>query len=316
MKIIISRTDKIGDVILTLPLAGILKSKFPDSFIYFLGSSYTRDIVERSSYVDEFLNWNEIENSTDLPHADCIIHVFPNKKVSRMAKTKAIKTRVGTSHRIYHLWTCNQLVNFTRKKSDLHESQLNVKLLTPLGVSETYSLERLSELIGWKASKEKASTNLLTKKINVVLHTKSKGSAMEWPLIRYHELIQEMPADRFHFYISGTAEEGQIIRSELPAIFEHENVSDITGKFSLKDFVSFIEQCDGLLACSTGPLHIASVSNIQCLGLYPSIRPMHAGRWGPIGRRSSFLEDPSLSARKLQIPVSAVINVLKQWKKL
>ena len=29
-KIVISRTDSIGDVALTLPLAGILKSKYPD----------------------------------------------------------------------------------------------------------------------------------------------------------------------------------------------------------------------------------------------------------------------------------------------
>ena len=33
--IIISRTDNIGDVVLTLPLAGILKENFPKAKVYF-----------------------------------------------------------------------------------------------------------------------------------------------------------------------------------------------------------------------------------------------------------------------------------------
>jgi ADP-heptose:LPS heptosyltransferase len=42
---VISRTDSIGDVILTLPMAQVLKLNFPDSTISFLGRSYTREII-------------------------------------------------------------------------------------------------------------------------------------------------------------------------------------------------------------------------------------------------------------------------------
>ncbi|XOV91878.1 MAG: glycosyltransferase family 9 protein [Bacteroidota bacterium] len=317
MKIIISRTDKIGDVILTLPVAGILKNKFPDAYIYFLGSSYTEAVVKKSSYIDEFLNWNDISKSGGLPKADYIIHVFPNKRVAKLAKKQGIPFRIGTSHRLFHLWTCNKLVNFTRKKSELHESQLNTKLLVPIGINESFTVSGLSKYLGWKKSSNHPGEEILTKNINVILHTKSKGSAMEWPLVRFQETIDQLPKDRFHFFISGTAEEGKLIRSELPTIFEPENVTDITGKFSLEDFISFIEQCDGLVACSTGPLHIASAANIQSLGLYPSEKPMHAGRWGPIGDLSSFIEDKSIeNDGKLNIQASEVVPVLKKWKKL
>ncbi len=317
MKILISRTDKIGDVVLTLPMVGIIKKHYPSSDVYFLGSSYTRHIIERCSYVDQFINWVEVSQSGELPEVDVIVHVFPNKSVALLAAKRNIKTRIGTSHRVFHWWTCNRLVSFTRKNSPLHESQLNLKLLTPLKINEQVSLDQIAEFTGWQKSKTSVGKDLLTDKFNLIMHMKSKGSAREWPLEKFLETIEELPKEEFHFFISGTEEEGGLIRSELPAIFEQENVTDITGKFSLEDFISFIEQCDGLLACSTGPLHIASAANIQSLGLYPTIKPMHAGRWGPIGKKSSFLEEISPSeSGELNIQVSEVVAKLKKWKKM
>jgi hypothetical protein len=40
MRIILCRTDRIGDVILTLPMAGVLKEKFPGCTVIFLGRNY------------------------------------------------------------------------------------------------------------------------------------------------------------------------------------------------------------------------------------------------------------------------------------
>ena len=44
--IAISRTDSIGDVVLTLPVCVWLKKKFPDIKIIFFGSTYTKPVIE------------------------------------------------------------------------------------------------------------------------------------------------------------------------------------------------------------------------------------------------------------------------------
>ena len=75
-RIVISRTDSIGDVILTLPLAGILKKKFPDSKIIFLGNSYTEAIVRVSVYVDEFINWDELKDDVRA----CLLYTSPSPR--------------------------------------------------------------------------------------------------------------------------------------------------------------------------------------------------------------------------------------------
>ena len=112
-RIIISRTDAIGDVILTLPMAGIIKQQIPDSHIIFFGKTYTEPVVNCSENVDEFINYDEYFK-LDKPgrinflknvNADYIIHVFPRKEIAFSAKSAGIQERIGTSHRWYHYFT-------------------------------------------------------------------------------------------------------------------------------------------------------------------------------------------------------------------
>src|SRR5210317_1039145 len=112
-KIIISRTDSIGDVVLTLPVAGMLKKTQPDCELFFLGRSYTRDVIRACEHIDTFLDWDEISCDQDPVTrirslgADIIIHVFPRKEIANLAKQAGIPVRIGTTNRLYHWKTCN-----------------------------------------------------------------------------------------------------------------------------------------------------------------------------------------------------------------
>ena len=148
---IISRTDSIGDVVLTLPMAGLLKQLYPDSFIYFLGQTYTQPIVECCNMVDAFLDWSKIKKESFKEQimffqsllADEIIHVFPKKEIAKLAKKTKIPVRIGTKNRWYHWLYCNKLIKLSRRKSNLHEAQLNCKLLPNFSDKEVPSLEEL-----------------------------------------------------------------------------------------------------------------------------------------------------------------------------
>ena len=60
-------------------------------------------------------------------------------------------------------------------------------------------------------------------------------------------------------------------------------IHDLTGKLSLNQLIAFINHCNGLVAASTGPLHIAAALNKKAIGLFVPKRPMHPGRWQPLG---------------------------------
>jgi heptosyltransferase-3 len=87
LKILVSRTDAIGDVILTIPICDILKENIEVSELHFLGRSYTEDVIQTCSVIDKFVNIDLLEKldyaaqvqSLKDENYDAIIHVLPNQ---------------------------------------------------------------------------------------------------------------------------------------------------------------------------------------------------------------------------------------------
>lgn len=298
LRILLSRTDSIGDVILTLPMAGVLKANFPDCQILFLGRTYTKSIIELSEHVDGFVNYDEIlkrdkkaqiEFIKDL-NLDIFIHVFPVKEIAKLAKAAGVPRRAGTRNRLWHWLTCSDLIKLSRKNSELHESQLNMKLLSFLSIETNIDVKVIQECYGFSRVKPLGNelfVNLLDKqRTKVILHPKSKGSAKEWGLANFSKLIQQLPQDKFQIFISGTKEDGVQLDNFIK---ENPTAIDITGKLTLDEFISFINLCDALVAASTGPLHIAAALGKKAIGLYSPKRPIHPGRWAPVGKDAHAL---------------------------
>jgi ADP-heptose:LPS heptosyltransferase len=291
-RVILSRTDNLGDVILTLPLAGYLKAAVPGIEIIFLGKKYTQPIVEKSVFVDRFLDCDELlagRCQMSSIEADSILFVFPHRQLAKMAKQSNIPVRVATGHRWYNWLYCNKRVEFSRINSSLHESQLNFKLLRPFKLIYDIDLSTIESYYGIQPHNENYSNIISSEKFNLVIHPKSKGSAREWPLEKYLALVNTLPQDEFKIFITGLPEEGRIIQQECPELLVHRSVVNLIGQFNLSQLVSFINQVDGLLACSTGVLHLAAALGKFALGIYSPMRPIHPGRWKPIGRNADYL---------------------------
>jgi ADP-heptose:LPS heptosyltransferase len=296
--IIISRTDSIGDVVLTCPVAGFLKEKFPGCRIIFLGQSYTKPIISACDYVDDFIDWSMLKREEEKNRvkiiketgADAIVHVFPVKDIAVMAYKARIPVRIGTTGRLYHLTTCNRLVPLSRRHSSLHESQLNLKLLRPFDITSCFSLPEIGEHYGLSVKENLPDhfKNLFSgDKFNLILHSLSKGSSREWGLDNYRKLIEILPNDLFTIFITGTEDEGVRIKDMLNGNRPH--VTDLTGKLTLTGLISLIGASDGMVAASTGPLHIAAALGKYAIGLYPPIKPLHPGRWAPVGKHTSYI---------------------------
>lgn len=307
--ILLSRTDNIGDTVLSLPLAALLKQHVPGVRISWLGKGALQPVASASPWVDAYLAVEDFLQREPSEAYDVIVHIFPNKAVARRAKQLGIAQRIGTNRRLYHWGTCNRLVNLSRRHSALHEAQLNTRLLAPLGYTEMPSLAQLAPLTNLEASeKPELPEAMQGAQKRIILHPKSRGSAREWPLASYRAVASALRAQGWAVGISGTAEEGQAIRAELPELLD-EN-TDLTGHYSLAAFMGVIAQVDGLLACSTGPLHLAAGLGIHALGIYPPIRPMHPGRWAPLGPKAEVLvENKTCGACRKQGPCACIQNI-------
>jgi ADP-heptose:LPS heptosyltransferase len=292
--IIISRTDSIGDVVLTLPLCAWIKTTFPEAKITFLGRAYTKDVVSVFDAVDEFLSIEELESMPMIERvnrikSDVFIHVFPNRELATLAKKAKISMRIGTSHRVYHLLTCNHRLNFSRKKSNFHESQLNFELVKPFGLKELPSLNEINGYLSYfKVPKIELPDFLKDIDFNntIILHPKSQGSALEWPLEKYIELASKLVKLGKTVCFTGTEKEGELFREKIP---KNDKIIDTTGKLSLLQLIKLCASAEGLVACSTGPYHLSAVYGKKAIGLFSSRRPIHPGRWAALGVNSKAI---------------------------
>lgn len=316
--IILSRTDSIGDVMLTLPLAGLLKRSFPGVRITFIGRTYTKPVLLRCAHVDAIITLEELEAGyapTMLRglQADALIHVFPRKELARWARSAGIPVRIGTSHRWWHWITCTHRVAFSRKRSALHEAQLNLKLAAPLMPVPDIGLSDLSALSGFSALPmpdrlrgwQRPGTR------TVILHPGSKGSAVEWGLENFAALIRILNDGPFTVIVTGTEAEAAHYRRTLP--LDGANTIDAGGAVDLTELIGLIGASDALVAASTGPLHIAAACGIRAIGVFSPRRPIHPGRWAPIGRDAHALVfDPHCTTCAAGKPCDCVQRISPQ----
>ncbi|MCB2407040.1 glycosyltransferase family 9 protein [Hymenobacter lucidus] len=299
---LVSRTDAIGDVVLTLPVCAELRQLVPGCRVVLIGRTYTQAVAEACPWVDDFLNYDELSKLSEaeqvaaLRHykAEGIIHVFPNRLLARVAQKAGIPIRIGTRSRWVHWLTCNRLVSLSRRHSLLHEAQLNLKLLLPLGAKAEFSLTDIIPLVQLRASEalppdiSALLADRVAGQLNVVLHPRSRGSAREWGLDYFGQLARLLHQAGHRVFVTGTAAEGE----ELAAWLQKHRAflaADLTGRLSLSQLLAFIQAADGLVAASTGPLHLAAALGRHALGLYPPMRPTHPGRWAPLGPHAEYL---------------------------
>jgi ADP-heptose:LPS heptosyltransferase len=120
----------------------------------------------------------------------------------------------------------------------------------------------------------------------VILHPKSQGSALEWPIENYLQLATELVKAGKTVCFTGTENEGLLFRNQIPI---DPAIIDSTGKLSLDQLQFLISKSYALVACSTGPYHIAGLCGIKAIGLFSARKPIHPGRWKALGENALAL---------------------------
>ena len=89
------------------------------------------------------------------------------------------------------------------------------------------------------------------------------------------------------------------------------------------ELIDFIALSDGIVSASTGPLHIAAALGKYALGLYSPMRPIHSGRWAPLGKNAQVFtldnkcnkcrnqhQCPCIAAIQPQVIMDALTSVI------
>lgn len=296
--IIISQIKNIGDVVLSIPMAGLIKHHYPHCKISLLGLQYTQAIAKHSKHIDSFINWTVLEKQSDdelircytSQKADAIIHLSINKRIARVAKLAKIPVRIGTSQRLFHWFYCNKRINQARRHSLLHELQLNAQMLLPLKINNYSNKESLLDFMQLTAPSlplPRFIEDALSRDcFHLIIHPGSNGHGREWPDAHIIALAHRLKNQAITLYFTGSPAEETRFQALIDAC---PTVINTMGKLSLEQLLTFINKTDGLIASGTGPVHMAAALGKQTLGLFPPRNGISPRRWSPPGRKVTVL---------------------------
>ncbi|RPI71982.1 MAG: lipopolysaccharide heptosyltransferase family protein [Ignavibacteriales bacterium] len=290
--LLIVRTDRIGDVILSLPLAGIIKKHYPECRVTFLVREYTRQLVDNHPYIDNILTLKEKDGKTVVwdnvkeikkYNFDSSIIVYPTFATSLITYLSGIKHRIGTGYRWYSV-LFNEKVYEHRKYAEKHELEFNVNLLKKFGIQENITPANVKFNLQINPEKDKSvrevlkENNISISEPIIIFHPGSLGSSVDLPAAKFQELIQ-LVNEKTGFQIILTGSMGEKVLCEKLVL--NNNTKNFAGKFSLSEMISLINMADVFVSNSTGPIHIAAALNKYTIGFYPKILACSARRWGP-----------------------------------
>ncbi|MDD5771925.1 MAG: glycosyltransferase family 9 protein [bacterium] len=298
--ILICRTDRIGDVLLSTPVISALRKQYPSAAISFLTSRYAAVVLKNNPFLKEifYIEDNNLLLELKKRKFDLALVLFPEFKVCKTVYLSNIPLRIGPANKWFVPIFLNKPVFQHRSRVEKHEADYNLDLLKPLGIkpedTETYYVipEDAKRFVkDWKIK-----NNISANDRFVIIHPGMKGSALNWPLGYYAELADKLICDKkAKVLLSYGPGEENIIKDLVKLMKETPFVIDKTIDLSL--LAGFISEADILFCPSTGILHLAVAVKTRTVSIFSPILVQSKKRWGPYGKGHVVI-DPAVNCKE------------------
>ena len=317
-RIMIAKTTHVGDVVITLPLAGVLKRYYPDCQVLFLAKGPGCDIAKRCPFIDEVYDESilDTENGLQNCQVDIFIQANNSKRLALAAKKAKIPMRIGSFYRYYNWLLCNYGVMISRGRSGLNKRQLDLQYLKPLAIKQKFTYQDMTSLyvFSQKSLDDRLSHIISPHKFKLILHPSLiTAKKYQWPLDYFKQLILSLDLEHFQIFITGIDSDRIYLSDFLVEMKAH--VIDLVGQINMDEFVTFIQHCDGMVAGSTGPLHLAAALGIHALGIYRADKT-YIKRWEAVGWKAEAFaqESPCLKCPSGD-PCQCILSVKPEYVK-
>ncbi len=300
-RILITRTDRIGDVVLSTPVIKVLRENYPSAYIAMMVSPYTEDIVSGNPDLDEVIILDKDDLHRNLKGVwefsrglkkkgfDLAIALHPTNRVHLVIFLAGIPKRIGYDRKMGFLFT--DKIKHLKQLGEKYESEYNFDLLKPLGIE----LKDRDLYIPLKKESEDWVQELFIQKgvkhedkilaINPGASCKSRI----WPAERFAEVIDEL-IDKYGFKVFILAGPKDVnMADKVISQMKHKAIN-LAGKTSVSQLVSILKRCELLISNDSGPVHIASALGTPVVSIFSrSQKGLSPKRWGPVGKRDVFL---------------------------
>jgi len=300
--ILVVRTDRLGDVVLTTPAIGALRKAFPKARISMMVSPATVDLLRRNPYLDEVIVYDRFKEHHGLKgywkfvlelrqkKFDLAVIYHTKRRINLVCFLAGIPSRIGYRNDKFGFLLTHGLPD-TRPLGIKHEVEYCLDVLKPLGVPSDFSQIQLfldPEAEQW-AERIFSQYKISSSDSVIAIHSGASCHSRIWPVERYAELIKRLA----QYYsakiiiIGGKDSLGEPtkLKSLIP-----ESVIDLAGQTTVPQLMSLLKRCRLLVSNDSGPVHVAVGLGTPVISIFGRNQPgISPNRWRPLGPRDIFL---------------------------
>ncbi|HNX67996.1 MAG TPA: glycosyltransferase family 9 protein [Candidatus Omnitrophota bacterium] len=297
-RILVTRTDRIGDLVLTTPVFRAIRSKFPKAHLAALVFLEHREIVEGNPDLDEVILYDKRGAEKNLwgqwkfarrlrkKKFDMVIHCHGTNRMHLAGWLAGIPVRIGYARRAP--WALTQVHPYNKKEGKKQEAEYLFDLLKPLGIVPP---PKVIPFFPVTDRVERSLENLLAfhkvpgDKPWIVLSPSASDATKMWPAVRFGELATRIHCGHSCVFIAVGKREDRVIIETLKR-HTQAPVFDLSGRLSLGMLGALLKRSALLVSNDSGPVHIATAVGAPVVSIFGRYEPgLGPERWRPLGSR-------------------------------
>jgi ADP-heptose:LPS heptosyltransferase len=294
-KILVTRTDRLGDVMLATPVLKKIVDQLPDAEITFLVQKAWMSVLQYQHPRVKLMAYDSTMTADHLAFAlaeqkfDAAIVLRDEKTVSEAVQKAEISIRVGPYSTLRSFFNFNRGVFQRRSRCRLHEAEYNLDLLKKIGlpaVVEATSAIALPR--SWvqisndaEAPVEQFIDAELQSKPYICLHPGSSGSARYVSTEVMVDLVRLLQKKGHLVVLTGTVAETQLLE-EIADLAPGSIIFGGADPKPLDQLAVLYRRSKAVIAHGTGPLHLAAAVGAPVFAIFSPIFVLSEKRWGPL----------------------------------
>lgn len=313
-RILITRTDRIGDLVVSTPVFQALREQFPSAHLAVCVFREHRELVQGNSYINEVILYEKSGHEKgwfgQLQFAgqirqkkfDAVIHLHATNRMHVMGWLAGIPNRIGYNRRA--AWALTQVCEYDKKEGRKHESEYLLDLCSSVFPQQQIEsspkkqvLNQVSvpylPLVPVSAGMRISVDNLLLHygikegESFAVIHPSASDKTKMWPAEKFAELAKTWRVASHWIGIGDhkASEQIQTISkvSGLPIV-------NLCGKLSLGMLAALFEKAEIVISNDSGPAHIAAAVGAPTISIFGRWQPgLNAQRWKPLGKHAAIV---------------------------
>jgi ADP-heptose:LPS heptosyltransferase len=311
MRILISRTDRIGDLVLSTPVFEAIKKHIPNAYTLVMARKGIIDVISDNPFVDEYISYDPegvhkglsgtiaLSKTIRQKHIDVAVELFMSFYPALAVRLAGIKRIIGPGSRIYSYALLTDVIKQHRKESQYNEAAYNLTLLKPLGIDDM-DVKPHVYLSDNQDSCEKFLLNQGVKSFNYfVVHPGMGGSAKNLSIDKYTVLIKAL-VDRYKLpvVITGSYVDNVIANKITSELYDNPYVKDMCCILSLQQLKMVLFFAKAMIGPSTGPMHISAALGRPTIAIFSPIKVQSRTRWSPYLLNNVAIVEPEAACKE------------------